>query len=63
MVSTVQMLLGLVIGVLGFRQIAENPLTGCSALFLGGFLILVGLDHFLGSGPKAKRTAEPDRLP
>jgi hypothetical protein len=45
MFIVMRILLGLVVGCIGFVQIAENPVQGCSALLVGGFVILAGLDH------------------
>jgi hypothetical protein len=40
-----QIILGFMVGAIGFLQIAENPGLGCSALLLGGFMIMAGVDH------------------
>lgn len=40
-----QIVIGLIVGALGFFQMEENTLAGCSALFVGGFLILAGIDR------------------
>ncbi len=45
MFNVIQIFAGFVIGCIGFMQIAENPIQGCSALLLSGFIILAGLDR------------------
>ncbi len=45
MITVMRILLGFVVCCIGFVQIAENPVQGCSALLLGGFVILAGLDR------------------
>jgi hypothetical protein len=45
MFTFIQIFVGLVVGFIGFMHIAENPIQGCSALLLSGFIILAGLDH------------------
>jgi sulfite exporter TauE/SafE len=44
MTGIIQIALGLVIGGAGFHQIAANPIQGVCALFLAGFLIMIGLE-------------------
>jgi len=43
--SVVRILFGFVVGCIGFVEISENPVQGCSALLLAGFVILAGLDR------------------
>lgn len=43
--TSLQIALGIVIGLMGLLQVPENPLVGSSALLVGGFLILQGVDH------------------
>jgi len=38
---------GLVIGLAGFHQIAQHPVQGISALFLAGFLVMIGFEKRL----------------
>jgi hypothetical protein len=45
MITVMRIFLGFVVCCIGFVQIAENPVQGCSALLLGGFVILAGLDR------------------
>lgn len=45
MMRSLQIFLGLVIGCVGFLRISENPEQGSTALLVGGFLILAGIDH------------------
>jgi hypothetical protein len=45
MCTGMQVILGFVVGGIGFLQIAENPSLGCSALLLSGFMILAAMDH------------------
>jgi hypothetical protein len=45
MFTGMQIILGFVVGAIGFLQIAENPGLGCSALLLSGFMIMAGIDH------------------
>jgi len=45
MITSLQIFIGFVIGCTGLLQIASTPFSGCSALVLGGFLILDGIDH------------------
>jgi len=48
MFTVMRILLGFVVGCIGFVQIAENPIQGCSALLLGGLVMLAGLDRLTG---------------
>jgi hypothetical protein len=50
MIVYIQIILGLLVGGAGFRQIAENPLQGVCALFLAGFLIMIGFEKLLFRG-------------
>jgi hypothetical protein len=45
MFYSIKFLLGLLFALLGIYFVAENPLAGCSALFVGGVLILSGLNR------------------
>jgi hypothetical protein len=45
MITAMQIMLGVLIGSVGFLGIASSPFLGVSALFLGGSLILTGIDH------------------
>ena len=47
MSGIIQIVSGLVIGLAGFHQIAEHPVQGISALFLAGFLIMIGFEKKL----------------
>jgi UDP-N-acetylmuramyl pentapeptide phosphotransferase/UDP-N-acetylglucosamine-1-phosphate transferase len=44
MIISMQIILGFLIGCIGFSQMANNPLTGSSALLLSGFMIMAGID-------------------
>lgn len=46
MFRSLQILFGMIIGFIGFVQIGENPLPGSTALLVGGFLVLSGVDYF-----------------
>jgi|GEM_PF-5725264 len=54
-----QILLGLIVGATGFFQIADNPMPGISAVCLGGFLILAGIDP-LNRSKNAEEAMESD---
>ncbi len=43
----IQIVSGFVIGGAGFHQIAEYPIQGICALFLGGFLVMIGFEKML----------------
>ena len=45
MFYSVQFVLGLLIALFGIYFVTENPLAGCSALFVGAVLILSGLNR------------------
>ena len=45
MFTIMQVILGFVVGWIGFAQIAENPVLGCSALLLSGFVVLAVIDR------------------
>ena len=45
MITSLQIFIGFVIGCTGLLQIANAPFSGCSALVLGGFLILDGINN------------------
>jgi hypothetical protein len=59
MIIYIQIILGLLVGGAGFRQIAESPLQGICALFLAGFLIMTGLEKMLFRDPH-KSEIEPN---
>ncbi len=42
--GTIQIVSGLLIGGAGFHQIAVHPVQGACALFLAGFLIMIGFE-------------------
>lgn len=44
MSSVAKIVLGVVCACVGFWQLTENPVHGCSTLILGGFMILGGMD-------------------
>lgn len=44
MMTSLQILLGLVLCGAGLASVAGNPFPGCCAIFLGGVLILAGID-------------------
>lgn len=46
MLRSLQILFGMVVGCIGFMQIGENPVQGSTALLVGGFLVLSGVDRF-----------------
>lgn len=45
MVSSIKVIVGCVVAVVGFWQIAANPFPACSAVVGGGLLILDGVDR------------------
>ncbi len=47
MTGIIQIVSGFVIGGAGFHQIAEHPIPGICALFLAGFLIMIGFEKML----------------
>ncbi|MFZ2447394.1 MAG: hypothetical protein WAW37_13640 [Syntrophobacteraceae bacterium] len=47
MIAWIEITLGLLIGGVGFNHIAENPLPGCCALLIAGFLIMTGFEKRL----------------
>jgi hypothetical protein len=47
MSGVIQIVSGLVLGCAGFHQIAEHPIQGISALFLAGFLVMIGFEKKL----------------
>ena len=47
MTGVIQIVSGLVIGGAGFYQIAVHPVQGISALFLAGFLVMIGFEKKL----------------
>ena len=44
MTGMIQIASGLVIGGAGFYQIAVHPIQGICALFLAGFLVMIGFE-------------------
>jgi hypothetical protein len=51
----IQIVSGLVIGCAGFHQIAEHPLQGICALFLAGFLVMIGFEKKLAERSRGIR--------
>jgi hypothetical protein len=47
MTGIIQIISGFVIGGAGFHQIAEQPIQGICALFLAGFLVMIGFEKKL----------------
>jgi hypothetical protein len=47
MTGIIQIFSGLVIGGAGFHQIAVRPIQGVCALFLAGFLVMIGFEKRL----------------
>jgi hypothetical protein len=47
MAGMIRIISGIVIGGAGFYQIGAHPVQGVCALFLAGFLIIIGLDQEL----------------
>lgn len=45
MTGIIQIVSGLVIGGAGFHQIAVHPMQGACALFLAGFLVMLGFER------------------
>ena len=56
MSGIIQIVSGLVIGLAGFHQIAEHPVQGISALFLAGFLIMIGFEKKLAERSREIRS-------
>lgn len=50
MINSLQILVGFVIGLEGLLHIATTPVPGCSALFVGGFLIMQAIDRLVLAG-------------
>lgn len=44
--TSLQIALGIVVGLAGLLHVAYDPLIGSSALLIGGFLILQGVDRW-----------------
>jgi hypothetical protein len=44
--TSLQIALGIVIGLVGLIQVPDNPLVGSCSLLIGGFLILQGVDNW-----------------
>lgn len=55
----IQIFFGILVGGAGFKQLAENPLEGVSALFLAGLLIMTGFERVLFRNPQKSET-EPN---
>ncbi len=51
----IQIVSGFVIGCAGFHQIAEHPLQGICALFLAGFLVMIGFEKKLAERSRGIR--------
>lgn len=47
MTGIIQIISGIVIGGAGFHQIGMHPVQGACALFLAGFLIIIGFEKKL----------------
>lgn len=47
--ASVHILVGLVVGYVGFSLFSENALSGCAALMVSGFLILTAVDELFGA--------------
>lgn len=45
MIGLTKIFLGLIVGGAGFLRMAEEPLQGCCALLLAGFLVMTGFDE------------------
>lgn len=45
MFNSIQLILGVTTALTGLYFVAESPLGGCSALFVGAVLILSGLNR------------------
>jgi hypothetical protein len=45
MTGIIRIVSGLVIGGAGFHQIAMHPMQGACALFLAGFLVMIGFER------------------
>ena len=58
MMPLAQILLGLVMGLLGFHAIASEPAGGCSALLVAGLFILTGLERLMRGRPRVGDTGE-----
>lgn len=53
MAGMIQIISGIVIGGAGFDQIGAHPMQAVCALFLAGFLIIIGLEKELsGDSPR-----------
>jgi hypothetical protein len=46
----IQIVSGIVIGGVGYHQIAVHPIQGICVLFLAGFLVMTGFEKKLGDG-------------
>lgn len=46
MIAAIEIVTGLFLGCMGFLQIPDNPVSGSSALFISGLLLLSGIDGF-----------------
>lgn len=44
MITMLEMLAGLILGLVGILQIPDNPVLGSCALFVSGLLFLKGID-------------------
>lgn len=45
MAGTLQIILGLTLGLAGFLQISSNPAPACSVALIGGLLVLEGVNR------------------
>ncbi len=47
MTGIIHIIAGVAVGCAGFHQIAVHPIQGACALFLAGFLVMIGLEKRL----------------
>ena len=50
MIISLQIILAFIIAFVGYLQIGENPVLGCSALLASGFLFLSSIDRYYCNG-------------
>ena len=55
----IQIVSGFVIGGVGFHQIAEHPIQGICALFLAGFLVMIGFEKMLPDRSRDNQELKP----
>jgi len=61
MINSLQILVGFVIGLQGLLHIATSPVPGCSALFVGGFLIMQAIDRLVLAGKEEAPVSGHDK--